>query len=218
MSDIEKASPDLQAFVAEVDTGGRNAKGVGGLVIALGALGWALFQLWYASPVPFALGFGIFNDTEARAIHLGMAMFLAFLAFPYGRHSPRQRIPVADWVLALVAGFAGAYLMLFYRELATRPGQPVMMDVVTACVGIVLLLETTRRAVGLPMTILGLVFLAYVFLGPYLPDVIAHKGASLHRMVSHMWLTTEGVYGVALGVSVAFIFIFVLFGALLDRA
>ncbi len=218
MSDIDKAPPDLQQLVADVDTGGRSVAGLPGQVIFLGALGWALFQLWYASPLPFALGFGVLNDTEARAIHLGTALFLAFLAFPASRYSPRDRIPLHDWALALAAGFAGAYLMLFYRELATRPGQPSTLDIVTACAGIVLLLEATRRAVGLPMTILGLVFLGYMFLGPYLPDVIAHKGASLQRMASHMWLTTEGVYGVALGVSVAFIYIFVLFGSLLDRA
>jgi TRAP transporter 4TM/12TM fusion protein len=218
MSDIDKAPPDLQQLVADADTGGRNAGGAGGRVIFVAALVWALFQLWYASPLPFALGWGVLNDTEARAIHLGAALFLAFLAFPFGRRSPRDQIPAQDWVLALAAGFAGAYLMLFYRELATRPGQPTATDVAVACAGLVLLLEATRRAVGLPMAILGLAFLAYVFLGPYLPDVVAHKGASLARMVSHMWLTTEGVYGVALGVSVAYIFIFVMFGALLDRA
>jgi len=218
MSDLDKAPPDLQQLVADVDTGGRSAGGLPGMVIFIGAVGWALFQLWYASPLPFVLGFGVLNDTEARAIHLGTALFLAFLAFPATKRSPRDRIPLQDWALALVAAFAGAYLMLFYRELATRPGQPSALDIVTSCVGLVLLLEATRRAVGLPMAILGIVFLGYVFMGPWLPDVIAHKGASLERVASHMWLTTEGVYGVALGVSVAFIYIFVLFGALLDRA
>jgi len=92
------------------------------------------------------------------------------------------------------------------------------MDIVVASAGMLLLLEATRRAVGSPMAILALVFIGYVFLGPHLHDVISHKGASLERMISHMWLTTEGVYGVALGVSVGFIFIYVLFGSLLDRA
>jgi TRAP transporter 4TM/12TM fusion protein len=218
MSDIEKASPDLQQLVAEADTGGRAASGWGGGIVFGTALLWALFQLWYASPLPFSLGIGLLNDTEARALHLGLALFLAFLAYPATRRSARDHIPVIDWLLAAVAAFAGAYLLLFYRELATRPGQPTTLDIVTASAGLLLLLEATRRAVGLPMTVLAMVFLAYVFLGPHLPDVIAHKGASLERMVSHMWLTTEGVYGVALGVSVSYIFIFVLFGSLLDRA
>jgi TRAP transporter 4TM/12TM fusion protein len=218
MSDIDKAPTELQQLVAETDTGARAAAGLGGVVIFAVAIGWALFQLWYASPLPFSLGIGLLNDTEARALHLALALFLAYLAFPISRRAARDRVPLYDWVLALVAAFCGAYLLLFYGELAARPGQPTLQDIVVASVGMVLLLEATRRAVGLPMAILALVFIAYIFLGPHLPDVIAHKGASLERMISHMWLTTEGVYGVALGVSVGFIFIYVLFGSLLDRA
>jgi TRAP transporter 4TM/12TM fusion protein len=218
MSDIEKAPTELQQLVAETDTGARAATGVGGAVIFSVAIGWALFQLWYASPLPFALGVGLLNDTEARALHLALSLFLAYLAFPVSRRAARDRVPLYDWVLALVAAFCGAYLLLFYGELATRPGQPTTQDVIVATLGLVLLLEATRRAVGLPMTVLALVFIGYIFLGPHLPDVISHKGASLERMISHMWLTTEGVYGVALGVSVGFIFIYVLFGSLLDRA
>ncbi|MGD9943781.1 MAG: TRAP transporter permease [Burkholderiaceae bacterium] len=218
MSEITKASVELQELVAEADTGARQAKGLTGTILFLVAIGWALFQLWYASPLPFSLGVGLLNDTEARALHLGLALFLAFIAYPASKRSPRDRVPITDWVLALAAAFAGAYLLLFYAELATRPGVPTQMDIIVSLVGMVLLLEATRRAVGLPMAILAIVFLGYIFLGPYLPDVISHKGASLQRMLSHMWLTTEGVYGVALGVSVAFIFIYVLFGSLLDRA
>jgi TRAP transporter 4TM/12TM fusion protein len=218
MSDIDKAPADLQQLVADTDTGGRAAGGVAGAAIFAAAIGWALFQLWYASPLPFSLGIGLLNDTEARALHLGLALFLAFLAFPASRRGMRYAVPFYDWILAVVAAFAGAYLLLFYDQLATRPGQPTGFDIVVGSIGIVLLLEATRRAVGTPMAILAILFLCYIFLGPYLPDVIAHKGASLERMISHMWLTTEGVYGVALGVSVGFIFIYVLFGSLLDRA
>jgi TRAP transporter 4TM/12TM fusion protein len=128
-------------------------------------------------------------------------------------------VPLLDWVLALVGAFCAAYLFFFYRELSTRPGQPTTLDLVVAVIGIVLLLEATRRALGLPMVIVALVFLGYTFGGPYMPDLIAHKGASsLSRAMSHQWLTTEGVFGVALGVSSGFIFLFVLFGSLLDRA
>ncbi len=219
MSEAAKPPVELQQLVADVDTGGRAAAGFSGAVITVVAIGWSLFQLWYASPLPFALGVGLLNDTEARALHLAIALFLGFLAYPGSRRpGVRYRVPLADWAMAIAAAFAGAYLLLFYNELATRPGVPILRDIVVATIGMVLLLEATRRAVGLPMTILALVFLAYIFLGPWLPDVVSHKGASLERMISHMWLTTEGVYGVALGVSVAFIFIYVLFGSLLDRA
>ena len=79
-----------------------------------------------------------------------------------------------------------------------------------------LLLEATRRVVGVPMAIMALIFIGYIFFGPYMPDVIAHKGASFSKAMSHLWLSTEGVFGVALGVSSGFVFLFVLFGALLD--
>jgi len=213
-----KPSPELQQLVAESDTGGRKVGGfVGKLIFAI-AVGWSLFQLWYASPLPFALGWGVLNDTEGRSLHLGIALFLAFLCYPGFRSASRSSVPWYDWLLAMVGAFAGAYFILFYVELATRPGKPILVDIVTATIGLVLLLEATRRAVGLPMTILALLFLAYILLGKYLPDVLAHKGASWERMLTHQWLTTEGVFGVALGVSSGFIFIYVLFGAMLDRA
>lgn len=216
-TDIEKAPNALQQLVADADTGGRTLKGATGYVVFTATLAWALFQCWYASPLPFALGFGVLNDTEVRSIHLAFALFLAYMAWPAFRRSPVDRVPLTDWALALAAAFAGAYIMLFYAELATRPGQPSTLDMVVGTGGLLLLLEATRRAVGWPMAALALAFIAYCMLGPWLPEVIAHRGASLSRLVSHMWLTTEGVYGIALGVSAGTIFVYVLFGALLDR-
>jgi TRAP transporter 4TM/12TM fusion protein len=217
-ADIEKASSNLQQLVADTDTGGRQPKGAtAGLIFAI-ALAWAVFQFWYASPLPFVLRFGVLNDTEARAIHLAFALVLAFLAWPAGRRAPRDRVPLRDWAFAVAGAFAGAYLLLFYAQLATRPGQPNTLDVVTSAIGLVLLLEATRRAVGWPMAALAVVFIVYAMAGPWMPEVLQHKGASLNRLISHMWLTTEGVYGIALGVSTGAIFVYVLFGALLDRA
>lgn len=211
------STDSLEQLVAEADTGGRTVGGITGVILFLAAVFWALFQLWYASPLPFTFHFAIFNDTEARAIHLGTALFIAYLAYPARKSSPRNVMPWYDWVLALVAAFCGSYLFLFYNELATRPGIPIVMDVVIASIGLLLLLEATRRSLGAPMAILGTVFVLYVLLGPWLPDALSHRGASIERLMSHMWLTTEGVFGVALGVSVSYIFIFVLFGSLLDR-
>src|SRR5262245_10932416 len=196
--------PELAELVADADTGGRQARGFAAALMLTIGVAWSLFQLWYASPLPFVLAKGVFNDTEARAIHLGTGLLLAFLAFPAWRGAPRTRIPVYDWVLAGVGAFAGAYLFLFYNAIADRPGQPTTLDTATAVIGILLLFEATRRAVGMPMTLLAVAFLVYAMAGPYMPEVIAHKGASVNRLVSHMWLTTEGVYGIALGVSVSF--------------
>ena len=196
----------------------REPAGKVGALLALVAASWSIFQVWYASPLPFIFGFGIFNDTEARSIHLAFAVFLAFIAFPAFKRSSRTVVPPVDWVLALIGAFCAAYLFLFYNELATRPGQPTTLDIVVGLTGVAIMLEATRRAMGFGMLITTGLFLLYVFAGPYMPDVIQHKGASVSRFVSHFWLTTEGVYGVAIGVSVQFIFLFVLFGTLLDLA
>ena len=217
-ADIDKAPEELQDLVAKADTGARKPKGPTGTLIAAIALAWALFQLWYASPLPFTFGIGILNDTEARSLHLAFAMFLAFAAWPAFDRSPRDRVPIQDWVLAIAGAFTAAYFILFYRELALRPGNPTTTDIVVATTGLVLLLEATRRSVGWPMTVLAALFIAYTMGGQYLPEVLQHKGASLSRMLSHMWLTTEGVFGIALGVSTGTIFVYVLFGTLLDRA
>ena len=211
-------TPELEQLVKEADLGGREPLGIVGLLLTVVAGAWSLFQVWYASPLPFAFGFGILNDTEARAIHLAFAVFLAFCAFPAFKKSSRQVVPWADWLLALVGAFCAAYLFLFYRELATRPGSPTTTDIVVGSLGVAIMLEATRRAMGFGMLITTGLFIAYIFLGPLMPETLQHRGASLSRFISHMWLTTEGVYGVALGVSVQFIFLFVLFGTLLDIA
>jgi len=212
------ADVDAKKLAEDADLGGRRPGRTVATLILVVCVAWSLFQLWIASPLPFALGVGVLNDTQSRAIHLAFAVFLAYLTFPALARSPRDRVPVQDWVFALAGAFCASYLFLFYRELATRPGQPTTQDLVVAVTGLALLLEATRRALGLPMVIVALVFLGYTFGGPYMPDLIAHKGASLSRAMSHQWLTTEGVFGVALGVSSGFIFLFVLFGSLLDRA
>jgi TRAP transporter 4TM/12TM fusion protein len=217
-TEIEKAPAALQELVAQADTGARKPAAATARLIYAVSLAWALFQLWYASPLPFTLRFGVLNDTEARSLHLAFALFLAYLAWPAFKGSPRDRVPLVDWAFALVGAFAAAYLLLFYRELATRPGTPSTMDIVVATAGLVLLLEATRRSVGWPMAVLAALFVAYAMGGPYLPEVLQHKGASLNRLLSHMWLTTEGVFGIALGVSTGTIFVYVLFGTLLDRA
>ena len=188
-------------------------------MLAATCIAWSLLQLWYASPLPFTFSVFILNDTEMRALHLGFALFLAYLAYPFGKRSPRDRIPVQDWVLAAVAALLRRLPVpvLPRARDASRPADARSTSS-SPIVGMLLLLEATRRVVGPPMAIIAMLMLVYAFAGPYMPDVIAHKGVSLSKAVSHYWLSTEGVFGVALGVSASYIFLFVLFGSLLDRA
>ncbi len=209
---------DVRELVAAADLGGRKPVGVARAILTSTCIGWSLLQLWYASPLPFTFNTFILNDTEMRALHLGIALFCAYLAYPFVKSSPRDRIPAQDWIFAVVAAFCGAYLFFFYRELATRPGQPTTVDFVSAVVGMLLLLEATRRVVGPPLAIIAVLMLGYAFAGPWMPDAIQHKGISLSKAVSHYWLSTEGVFGVAVGVSASYIFLFVLFGSLLEKA
>ena len=254
---------ELDELVASSDTGGRGATGPVGVFLTCVALAWSLFQLWIASPIPFMVGVGVFNDTEARSIHLAFAIFLAFAAFPAARTkfqlglgiavpiilavlfmtgakdsvstwwipvvaaavvgaivlgSPKDRVPVWEWALAVVGALSALYLYVYYRDISGRVGAPITQDFVVAVIGIILLLEATRRALGPALMIVASVFLMYTVLGPFMPSIIAHKGNSLSEIVNHQWITTEGVFGIALGVSTSFVFLFVLFGSLLDRA
>ncbi|AWM85369.1 TRAP transporter permease [Microvirga sp. 17 mud 1-3] len=209
---------ELEDMVAEADTGGRKPKGMTRIFIFWTAVAWSLFQVWYASPIPFIIRAGVFNDSEARAIHLAFAMTLAFLTFPRGKASPRSYVPVYDWVLAALGAASALYLFFFYRELAQRPGLPTTLDIVVAVTGILVLLEAARRAVGPALAVIAALMLAYIFAGPWLGGLFAHRGASLGRAASQMWLTSEGVFGVAIGVSTSFIFLYVLFGTLLEKA
>src|SRR6266566_5262630 len=221
MTDSVEAVPAreaLETMVAEADTGGRKPTGFSKTYIFTLSLAWALFQLWYASPLPYKFHFGVINDGQARIVHLTFAFLLAFATFPARKSSPRNRIPVTDWILAALGVAATLYLLAFYSEISLRPGLPTLPDVVISTVGVVLLLEAARRAVGPALAIIAALMLLYIFAGPWLPGMMGHKGASLARVASQMWLSSEGIFGVALGVSTNVVFFFVLFGSLLEKA
>jgi len=215
----EKSGIDAREIVEAVESGARNPTGaVSKKILFFVPLAWSLFQLWYASPLPFIFNILVFNSTEARAIHLAFAMFLSYTAYPTFKSSPKNYIPVQDWAVALLAAFCAAYLFIFYEGLSDRPGNPTTFDLVVGVAGMLFLLEATRRALGPPLMVVAGIFIVYTFGGSYMPDVISHKGASLSKGMSHYWLSTEGVYGVALGVSTSMVFMFVLFGSLLETA
>lgn len=215
----EPGAGDVETF-ADTETGARRIGGLTGVFLAAVALIWSLWQLWIASPwmLQFADVISPFIDNTIRPIHVAFAVFLAYLSFPATKRGPRDRIPVQDWILAVTGAGAALYLAVFFREISDRPGLPTTADVASGCIGLVLLLEATRRALGPPLMIVALVFLLYILFGEYAPGDLAWKGASLNKAMSHTWITSEGVFGVASGVSAAVVFLFVLFGSLLEKA
>ncbi len=210
---------ELQQLVSSTDGGARTPAGWVGLLLAAIAVVWSLFQVLLASPVSnYVLPGDLINNS--RQIHLAFAIFLAFMAYPMFRSSPRSYVPAYDWVLALAGTFISLYGYFFYQKIVDNGGLADHTDKWFALAGLIILFEGARRALGPAMAIIAIIFLAYVFFGAsdWIPEVIRWKGASLQKAMSHMWITSEGVFGIALGVSTKFVFLFVLFGALLDKA
>jgi len=210
---------ELQELVNASDAGSRDPGGNIAILIAAVALTWSIFQVLLASPVAYTvLPSDLINNS--RQIHLAFAIFLAFLAYPALKSSPRHYIPVQDWVMAIAGAALALYGYFFYDKIVQSGGLADDTDKWFALAGLLLLFEAARRALGPAMAIIATIFLAYVFFGsaPWVPDVIQWNGASLQKAMSHMWITSEGVFGIALGVSTRFVFLFVLFGALLDKA
>ncbi|MBX2806727.1 MAG: TRAP transporter permease, partial [Hyphomicrobiales bacterium] len=212
-------------MVASVDTGGRTPQGWQNTVIMSIAFIWALFQLYIASNLPFwitlELGIrAIVTDSDARLIHLAFGLVLAALAFPLLRNSPRNHIPWYDWGLAALGIIVCFYGVIFRNDIATRAGLPTEMDLIISITGMIVLGVAVYRALGLPLLIVASVFVLYVFHGDarWLPEAIQWKGASTGKAMWHYWMQNEGVFGVALGVSASLIFLFVLFGSILEKA
>ena len=203
----------------------RNLTGLHLKIVATIAIIWSLFQLWYASPFPFMFDFGMFKGLPARAIHLGFALTLTFLIFPI---SKGKKVSIIDILISLTAAFCCLYIYFFYDQLVYRGGVllnitlgenfNIPIELIIGISGILILLEATRRAIGLPLVIIAICFLLFSFFGQYAPDIISHGGLSLKRLVGFQWFDQEAIFGIPIGVSVDFIFLFVLFGALLETA
>jgi len=215
---------ELQDLVASTDSGARDPsnRNVALLISGL-ALAWSLFQLWIAQPqLWFAEYLPALNSSQTRPIHLTFAVLLAFLAYPAFKSSPRHHIPIADWALAILAGGTAFYVFLFSEDLAltARSGLPTQEQVIVGAIGMLCLLEASRRALGPALTIVGSLFALYGYMGQgwLIPELIEHEGISFTSLMNALWLDTAGVFGIPLGVSTAFVFLFVLFGSLLDKA
>ncbi len=210
---------ELQELVAASDSGARSPTGAVGKMIAITALLWSVFQVLLASPIgPYVLPGDLINNS--RQIHLAFAIFLSAMAYPLFKNSPRDFIPWYDWILGVGGAFLALYGYFFYDKIVGNGGLADISDSYFALAGLIFLFIAAYRTLGPVMVILAIVFLGYVFFGSseVVPDQIRWAGASLRKAMSHMWITSEGVFGIALGVSTRFVFLFVLFGALLDKA
>jgi TRAP transporter 4TM/12TM fusion protein len=217
----------LRETLDDIEYTGRKAGPRLAIVISVLAALWSLYQLWIASPLPFIFGFGIITGVPARGVHLAFGLLLCFLMFPAARRLATRRIPVYDIVLALLGCGCALYLFLGYEGLVERTGVldtieiagfSVPYEAILGGSGILLLLEATRRSIGLPLVIVAGVFLVYSIFGQSMPDMISHKGLSFNRLIGYHWLGGEAIFGIPIDVSTSFVFLFVLFGALLDKA
>ena len=221
----QSISDKLDSKIKEDLSPTRNLTGLHLKIVASIAIIWSLFQLWYASPFPFWFNIGMFKGLPARAIHLGFALTLAFLIYPAFKG---KKIFIVDIIISFVGAFCCLYIYFFYDQLVDRGGVllsipfsknfNIPVELIIGSLGILILLEATRRAIGLPLVIIAVCFLLFSYFGRYAPEIISHGGLSLNRLVGFQWLDQEAIFGIPIGVSVDFIFLFVLFGALLETA
>ncbi|MCY4327305.1 MAG: TRAP transporter fused permease subunit, partial [Rhodobacteraceae bacterium] len=227
MSDPSSADRSADQIAEEADIGARSAEGWQGRLIVIICISWSLFQLYIASKLPGILaqstGVGMFANVvaQARFIHLSFAIALATFAFPLFKSSSRRRIPIYDWVLMTLGVASCLYLLIFRFEIAARPGLWSQQDIIMSAIGMTVLMISVYRTLGLPLVVIAGSFILFAFFGgnsEWVRNTTNYDGASLSKALGHYWMQTEGVFGVALGVSTSMIFLFVLFGALLDRA
>ena len=228
---MNKATKDLDRKVGEIEGRARILSGWQLKLVALIAFSWSLFQLWYASPLPYIVGFGVFIDVPARAIHLGFALLIAFLSFPFLKKDRSKKISFFNFCLAILGLCSALYIFFNYEALVDRNGVLLITDIeifgyitkipvelIIGFIGIALLLEATRRAIGIPLVIVASIFLIYSIFGQSMPEVISHQGLSLKRLIGYHWFGGEAIFGIPISVSVSFVFLFVLFGSMLDYA
>jgi TRAP transporter 4TM/12TM fusion protein len=212
-----EAKPEVtQEEIAEIlkkvdkESTARKLKGIQHWIVYVIAVGFSCFQVYTAA-------FGLLPAQLQRSIHLAFAFVLVFLLFPFRTSKYSDRLKWHNFLIAAFAGLVGLYVTLNYMRIMESGGDYATMDYIFAGLGILCTLEAARRVVGLPIVCIASVFLIYAYLGPYFPGFLAHRGYSLKRIASHMYLTTEGIMGIPLWVSSTFIYLFVLFGAFREK-
>lgn len=208
-----KLSDEMQEKLKSLDKESNTVeyKGICGKIVAIICICFSLFQIYTGL-------FGALDAMIQRCIHLSFGICLVFLLCPTKKSWVKEgRFHPIDVILAVIAMIPPIYILVNYQQLILRAGTVTPVDAVVGLVGIIMVLEAARRIVGLPIVIVVLCFLAYGFLGPYMPGPLAHRGLTIKQMVGHLFFTTEGIFGIPLGVSSTFIFLFILFGAYLEK-
>ncbi|HRY79610.1 MAG TPA: TRAP transporter permease, partial [Spirochaetia bacterium] len=208
LSDTVNGAEILKKFDKESDF--RTLACFLGKFIAALAIAFSVFQVYTAA-------FGVLDAMIQRAIHLGFGLTLIYLLYPTSKKWPRDKLHPVDALLAVASAVAPMYILITYQQLVLRAGTTTPMDIAMGLLGIILVFEAARRVVGLPIVIIAGIFVLYAFAGPYIPGRLAHRGARLDTLVGHLFFTTEGIFGIPLGVSSTFIFLFILFGAYLEK-
>lgn len=206
-SDEALAQEVLKKYDRESDT--MQYTGFMAKIISAIAISFSVFQLYTAF-------FGVLDAQLQRAVHLGFALALSYLLYPTCKSWSRSSLHPLDALLAVLGAASPAYIVIMYRELAMRAGMITTPDLVVGVIGVLLVIEATRRVVGIPMVVVVTAFIVYAFAGPHMPGVLSHRGLTPEQLVGHLYFTTEGIFGIPLGVSSTFIFLFILFGAYLE--
>ncbi|PKL25176.1 MAG: C4-dicarboxylate ABC transporter [Spirochaetae bacterium HGW-Spirochaetae-3] len=198
----------LRKYDKEADY--RTYTGFMAKVITAIAITFSCFQLYTAL-------FGVLDAMIQRSIHLAFGMSLIYLLYPTSKKWSRTKLHPLDLALSILGALTPMYIIVNYGELVLRAGTATTADMIVGVIGILLVLEAARRIVGVPIVVIASLFIAYAFAGPYLPGQLAHRGVDVGDLVQHLYFTTEGVFGIPLGVSSTFIFLFILFGAYLEK-
>src|SRR5665648_721280 len=212
---IENKEIDVQKLMEQYDSESRvrNPLGIMAIIISIIAISFSAFQFYTG-------GFGLLLALKQRAFHLAFTLCLAFLIYPGSKKSfekNKEKIPFLDIILAILGAGVCYYLVLFYNAMVIRSGLPTTLDLIVGGLTILLVLEATRRIIGSALPIVVIVFLLYSYFGQIMPGFFAHRGYSLERIIEHLYGGTEGIFGIPLGVSSSFVFLFILFGAVLNK-
>ena len=208
----EVSQEELEALLKKVDKEStfRKLAGFDHWLVFWIAVAFSCFHVYTAM-------FGMLPAQMQRSVHLSFAFALVFLLYPLTTKKTLNKLKWYNYLFAAFTVYIGSYMTANYTRIMEAGGDYTQMDYIVGAVGVLLTLEAARRVVGLPIVIIASTFLLYSYFGPYFPGFLAHRGYSIQRIVSHMYFTTEGILGIPLGVSASFIFLFILFGAFLEK-